>query len=434
MASSQISRRNFQKLGLGLVSGAMATQKELWASPLEIRQSMEPLRIGFIGVGTMGRGHLGAFLGMPDVEVVGISEVVQERLDSALKMVVDRAKAKPGRAGTKLSDSCKGYLDYKGLLDRKDLDAVVIATPDHWHALPAIHAARAGKHIYCEKPLTRTVSEGRMLVDEVAKGQVIFQTGSQQRSEFEGRFRLAVRAIQNGRLGKIKTVRVGVGGPAIACNLPTEEVPLGTDWDRWLGPSPKRGFHHDLCPLGVHRHFPAWRNYREFAGGSLADMGAHHFDIAQWALEMDGSGPVKIDPPTKGDTGLLFTYANGVVMHHGGPSGCTFEGTEGTIYVDRSVLKPSRDEIIKDPFSEKDKDIYPSSNHRRNWIDSIKAKKPCICPAEVGHRSASICHLANIGYWTRRPLQWDPVKERFLNDDDANNWLSHKDREPYRLG
>lgn len=253
MTFQSVNRRQFTKAAMAttlLPVGALP----VWA------QATAPLRLGFIGVGMMGRGHLGAFLGMNDVQVVGIAEVVKERLDSAMAMVVDRNKGKKDAPG------CKAHGDYQELLDRKDIDAVVIATPDHWHALNAIHAARAGKHIYCEKPLTRTVAEGRRLVSEVAKAGVIFQTGSQQRSEFEGKFRQAAEIVRNGRLGKIQTVRIGVGGPAVACTLAEEEVPAGTDWEKWMGPSPKRAFHHELCPIGIHRHFPAWRNYREYAG------------------------------------------------------------------------------------------------------------------------------------------------------------------------
>src|SRR5262249_42935942 len=155
---------------------------------------------------------------------------------------------------------------------RKDIDAVVIATPDHWHAIPCVLAAQAGKDIYCEKPLTLAIAQGRKIAEAVAKHKIVFQTGSQQRSEFGGRFRTAVEYVRNGRVGKVKTVRIGVGGPPKPCDLPEEAVPAGTDWDRWLGPAPKRGYSSVLCPKGVHGHFPAWRNYREYAGGGLADM------------------------------------------------------------------------------------------------------------------------------------------------------------------
>src|SRR5262249_42018798 len=159
--------------------------------------------------------------------------------------------------------------------ERKNIDAVVIATPDHWHAIPCVLAAQAGKHIYCEKPLTLTIAQGRKIVEAVQKNKIIFQTGSQQRSEFGNRFRTAVEYVRNGRIGKVKTVHVGVGDPNRPCDLPEQPAPEGTDWDLWLGPAPQRGYSEVLCPKGIHSHFPAWRNYREYAGGALADMGAH---------------------------------------------------------------------------------------------------------------------------------------------------------------
>lgn len=387
------------------------------------------ITLGFIGVGTMGRGHLGNFLGRGEVQVVAVCDVVAERRASAQKMVEDRyAKEKKGEF-----KGCQAYTDFREVLARKDIDAVVIATPDHWHAIPCIQAARAGKDIYCEKPLTHHVAEGRQLVDAIRKHKVIFQTGSQQRSEFGGRFRLAVELVRNGRIGEVKTVRIGVGGPAILCNLPEQSVPEGTDWDLWLGPAPKRGYHEELCPKGIHKHFPAWRRYREYAGGSLADMGAHHFDIAQWALGMDTSGPVQIEPPAKGDTGLQFTYANGIVMHHGGPADCVFEGTEGTIQVGRGKIETKPEGILKQPIGEKDWHTYPSSDHRKNWLECVKSRKEPICTAETGHRSATVCHLGNIGYWLRRSLRWDPLKEQFVGDEEANRLTTRVGREPWRL-
>jgi predicted dehydrogenase len=262
----------------------------------------------------------------------------------------------------------------------------------------------------------------------------IFQTGSQQRSEFGGLFRKAVEIIRNGHLGEIKTVRVGVGGPAVTCDLPTEECPTGTDWNFWNGPSPERGYNQILCPKGIHNHFPAFRQYREYAGGGMADMGAHHFDIAQWALGMDNSGPVKIEPPEgKEGTGLKYTYANGVVMYHGGPSGCTFEGTKGTLYVDRGKLTADPANILEATIGPDDFHVQPSDNHHRNWVDAIRSRKTPICDVETGHRSATVCELGQIGYDLRRPLEWDPVKERFVNDDDANKLLSRPMRDPWKL-
>jgi len=388
------------------------------------------IALGFIGVGTMGRGHLGAFLGRPDVQVVAVCDVVDARTQDAKKRV-ETAYAERMKKGE--YKGCDAYGDFRKLLDRKDVDAVVIATPDHWHAIPCVLAARAGKHIYCEKPLTHNVAEGRWIVNEVDKAKVIFQVGSQQRSEFANRFRTAVELVRNGRIGKVKTVRIGVGGPAVACNLPEQPVPAGTDWDTWLGPAPTRTYHKDLCPEGIHSHFPAWRNYKEFAGGGLADMGAHHFDIAQWALDMDGSGPVKIEPPMNGNSGLKFTYANGVEMFHGGNVDCVFEGADGVVNVTRGTINTKPESILMDKLPEGAWRCYPSGNQKVNWLECIKAKKACICPAEVGHRSATVCHLGNIGYWLRRPLTWDPAKEQFVGDAEANKLLSREPRPMWKV-
>jgi predicted dehydrogenase len=386
------------------------------------------LQLGFIGVGMMGRGHLSRFLSFHDVQVVAICEVEGIRRENAQQAVQQRYgdRQKSGRFR-----GCEVYVDFRELLARDDVDAVVIATPDHWHAIPCLQAAQAKKDIYCEKPLTHSIREGRMIVDAVRDHQVVFQTGSQQRSEFGGKFRTAVDLIRNGRLGTLKTIRVGVGGPPVPCDLPTESKPDNVAWDLWLGPAPERGYNQILCPQGMHRHFPAFRHYREFAGGALADMGAHHFDIAQWALEMDGGGPVRIEPPAGDATsGLRFVYANGVEMFHGGPSGCTFEGTEGTLYVDRGKIESDPASILEEPLPEDAPRVYLSTDHRRNWLDCVRSRQATICPAEVGHRSASICHLANIAYQLRRPLDWDPQSEQFA-DDQANALRFREPRSPW---
>ena len=420
-----LNRRSFNKTIFAGTMGAVASNNLFGA------QANDRLQIGFIGVGTMGRGHLGAFLNMKEVQVIAVCDVVEERLQMAHKMVANKYGGPNSQ--TEFKD-CKVFKDFRKLLEDKSIDAVVISTPDHWHTIPSIMAARQKKHVYCEKPLTHSIHEGRVLTSEVAKSGIVFQTGSQQRSEFAGKFRLAVQLIRAGRIGKIKTVRGGVGGPAIACNLETQDIPAGTDWDLWQGPAPMRGYNEALCPKGVHTHFPAWRSYWEYAGGGLADMGAHHFDIAQWALNMDGSGPVKITPPSNGEkTGLKFTYANGVEMFHGGPSGCTFEGSDATLYVDRNKMECTKEEILKEPLNKEDPSIIVADNHKKNWLEAIRGNKKTLCPAEVGHRSASICHLGNIGYRVGKPLEWDPVKETFTNNQEANKFLFREYRAPWKL-
>jgi predicted dehydrogenase len=418
-----LSRRQFLQTSAAVGLGSPILAEEPKKTP-----PSERLTLGFIGVGTMGRYHLGDFLGRKEVQVLAVCDVVAERRDDAKKIVETRyGKDKKGEY-----KGCDAYADFRKIIDRKDIDAVVIATPDHWHAIPCRLAAAAKKDIYCEKPLTHNIAEGRAIVDAVAKNGIVFQTGSQQRTEFGNHFRLAVELVRNGRIGKVKTVRIGVGGPSKACNLPTEAIPEGTDWDFWLGPAPERGYHSDLCPKGIHKHFPAWRNYWEFAGGQVADMGAHHFDIAQWALDMDGSGPIEILPPEKGDTGLKFVYANGIEMFHGGEADCVFVGEKGTIRASRDKVTSDPAEIVETPIGEKEWHCYPANNHKKNWLECVRSRKNTICPAEVGHRSATVCHLCNIGYRLRKPLRWDPAKEQF-NDAEANKLLSREPRAKWKV-
>ena len=429
-----LSRRRFMQ------SAAVAAAPLVFTRDASGVAANDKLTVGFIGMGTMNRGHLGGMLGRKEVEVVAVCDVVKERLDSAAQ-TVEKRYADRTKAGT--YKGVASYTDFRKLIDHPGLDAVIIATPDHWHAMPVILAARAKKHIYCEKPLTHNVAEGRMIVDEVAKAKVTFQTGSQQRSEFGGHFRKAVEYVWNGRVGKLKTIRIGVGAPSRPCDLPKQEAPEGTDWDAWLGPAPERPYHSDLCPKGVHSHFPAWRVYQEYAGGQVGDMGAHHFDIAQWAMKMDGDGPVQIIPPEKGTSGLKYIYESGIVMIHDqfekGPDGkdiradCVFEGTEGTILVSRNGISSLPDTILKEPLGEKAERVYPASSHHANWLECIRSGKATICPATVGHRSATICHLGNIGYHLRRKLTWDPVKEQFADDEKANAELSREPRAKWKL-
>ena len=425
---TDLSRRSFVRVAaLAVLAGpTILTSRGLGA-----RTANDRINLGFIGVGIMGRGHVHGFLNSPEVQVVAICDVVAERREHSQR---DVEKHYAGQNGKGTYKGCKVYNDFRELLERKDIDAVLIATPDHWHAIPCVMAAKAGKDIYCEKPLTLAVAQGRKIVDAVKEHKVIFQTGSQQRTEFGGMFRQAVELVRNGRIGQLKTVRIGVGGPAVPCDLPTQPTPKGTDWNFWLGPSPERGYNEILCPKGIHNHFPAWRNYREYAGGGLADMGAHHFDIAQWAMGMDNSGPVKIEPPAgKATSGLKFTYAGGIEMFHGGPTDCEFIGTEGTVFVSRDKIWSKPEGIVNQPIGPNDKLVYHANNQHQNWLDCIRSRKDPICTAEIGHRSASICHLANIGYQLRRPLQWDPTKEQFVDDAEANKLVDRPLREPWKL-
>ncbi len=294
---------------------------------------------------------------------------------------------------------------------------------------------KAGKDVYCEKPLTLTLAEGRRCIDVARKYERVFQTGSQQRSDVFGPFRQAAEIIRSRRLGKIQVVTVGVGGPSKWCDLPAEKMEPGLDWDLWLGPAPERPYNSILSPRGVHKHFPAWREYREYAGGGHADMGAHHYDIAQWCLGMDESGPIEIIPPVNPNDhrGVIYRYANGVVMVHGGPSGCTFTGTKGTLRIDRNHLTSDPASIVKDPLGKDDVHLPKSPGHHRDWLDCIRSRKRPVADVEIGARSVAITILGNLAYWNHRPLRWDPAKWEFVGDPKANEWLDRERRSPWRL-
>ncbi len=369
--------------------------------------------VGVIGMGIRGRRLMDQLMNREDIRIVGVSEVAPPRATAAVEAV----KARQG-------ESCASYIDYEELLARPDIDAVVIATQDHVHARPAVLAARHGIDVYCEKPLTLTIAEGQAIRDAVRDGKVVFQTGSQQRSEYGGRFRTACEHVRNGRIGTLERIEVGVGDPPTPCDLPDEPTPQGYEWARWLESAPRRGFHAELCPVGVHGHYPRWRQYREYGNGYFADMGAHHYDIAQWAMDTDHTGPIRILPPELVDgempkRGLVLEYDNGVKVVHGGRNGCTFHGSDGMIYVDRGVLEASNEAILNDPAGDDDFRLPETGGHVKNWIDCIRSREKPICHEEVGHRTASVCKLAVIGYELGTPLAWDPQSEIFTGSGAA---------------
>jgi predicted dehydrogenase len=397
----------------------------------------ERITLGFIGVGTQNRGHLRYFLGEKDVQVLAVCDVDTTRRENA-KATVEKRYGEQLKSGR--YKGCAAYNDFRELLARKDIDAVVIATPDHWHAIPVLEACRTGKDVYCEKPLSLTIREAKAMIDAVRKYNRVFQTGSQQRSSSE--FRLACELVRSGRIGKVQKVYVNVGGPSKPCDLPEEPLEPGLDWDRWLGPAPKRPYNSILSPRGVHQGFPDWRNYREYSGGMMTDWGAHHFDIAQWGLGMDDSGPIEIIPPDnpKAQKGLQFVYANGVVVHHGTEyepgkrvNGVAFIGSEGKIFVNRGYKASDPKEIIQQPLGEKDVHLYKSPGHQRDWLICVRSRNRPICDVEIGARSVTVCHLGNLAYWNHRKLRWDPKEWQFVNDAEANRWLDRERREPWHL-
>jgi predicted dehydrogenase len=382
------------------------------------------IRLATIGMGKMLYGsHLPHFLKMPDVRVVAVCDVDTTRREAAKKRV-DEAYG---------NSDCQAFVDYRELLAQEQIDAVACATPDHWHALVILDFCKAGKDLYCEKPLTNNLVEAKAVMDAVKASKIIFQTGSQQRSD--DNFRYACELVRNGYLGKIQRITVGVGGPPQPCDLPAEDLEPGLDWDRWLGPAPQRPYSSVLSPRGVHDHFPSWRNFREYGGGGMTDWGAHHFDIAQWGLGMDESGPVEIVPPHGEERKVKYIYADGTEVVHGGRSGITFFGTEGELFVNRGKLESKPEAIIKQPISDNQIHLYKSpggghAGHRQDWVNCVLSRQQPCCPIEIGARTVAVCHLGNIAYLhaeelAGKSLKWDPVKWQFEGNDEANKWRDY---------
>jgi predicted dehydrogenase len=383
--------------------------------------------MGFIGVGKQNRFLLTRFLAK-DTQVVAVCDVDTTRRESA-KQMVEAAYAQNAPGGYK---GCTAYADFRELLARKDIDAVCVATPDHWHAIVVVAAAKANKDIYCEKPLSLTIHEARAMVKAVRKHNRVLQTGSMQRSSSE--FYKACMLVRNGRIGQIKQVIADVGTSSKWCDLPEEPMEAGLNWDMWLGPAATRPYNSILSPRGIPKDFPAWRNYREYSGWGMTDWGAHHFDIAQWGLGMDDSGPVQIIPPEDPNawTGVRFVYANGVQLIHGKSGGVLFVGTDGQIFVNRGKFWITPETLGNEPIPENGVQLYKSTDHYQDFLDCVKTRKRPICDVEIGCRSVTVCHLGNLAYWYRRTLNWDPVKERFIGDAEANTWLDRKRRAPWQ--
>ncbi len=374
-----------------------------------------------------------------ETQVVAVCDVDRNRREDGSKRVDSHYQKQTDRGDFK---SCMVFEDFRELVARKDIDAVVIATPDHWHALTTIAAAENGKDIYCEKPLSKSIAESRAMVKAVRKHKRMLQVGSMQRSSRE--FRVACELVRNGLLGKIDHVEVGVGGPAVPCDLPEEPAEPGLNWDLWLGPAPMRPYNSVLSPRGVHNHFPNWRKYREYAGGGVCDFGAHHFDIAQWGLGMDDSGPVEIIPPSDWATaqnGVRLIYANGVEVQHAKGNGIRFFGKDGVVKVDRGMINVAIggrtfDQVdqIKEAFLKDAKiRLYESSSHMGDWLSAIKTRKPPICDVAIGARTANVCHLVNLAYYHGQTMKWNPAREKFADGTGDKSWLDVPHRAPWKI-
>ncbi len=392
----------------------------------------DQITVGFIGVGKQSGGLRGQFL-KNDARIIAACDVDATKLTAFADAVNAHYATKTGQ-GT--YNGCERYDDYRNLLNNKDIDAVVIVTPDHWHSVIAIHAAKAKKDIYCEKPLSLTVQEGRDMVRATRKHKRVFQTGSMQRSWAE--FRQAVELVRGGYIGQIKTINVNVGGPPRPWDLEAQPVPAGVNWDAWLGPNTiVRPYNNVLLPTPKDTFWGQWRNIDEFGGGGMTDWGAHMFDIAQWGLGMDDSGPVEVAPPADGSgKGLVYRYANGVEMHHrpvDGKQHCHFIGTEGEIKVARGELITTPTTLKDKVIAESERKAYFSDNHYKNFLDAIRSRNAPICDVETGHRTATVCTIGNIAYKLKRPLRWNPTKEKFENDAEANRLLSRPMRNEWAV-
>jgi predicted dehydrogenase len=446
MTSRNSSRRTF-------LQTASAAAVAPFILPSRARGANERLALGFIGVGKMNRGHLNNFLSRKEVQVAAVCDVDTTRRESARETVEKRYSE--DKAGGSFK-GCDAYNAFEEVLARPDIDAVVIATPDHWHAFIAIAAVRAGKDVYCEKPLTHNIHEALALTSAVRDTGRILQTGSQQRSSKE--FRVAAELVRNGVIGKIKHIEVSFGDPAPVYNLATEESEPGLDWDRWCGPGPLKGYSSVLSPRGVHDHFPAWRMTREFGGGMITDWGAHHIDIAQWGLGEDGNGPVEAKVPDQGGDakrGATLVYAGGVPVTHVNGRGVSFFGEDGEVHVNRGKFEFILKGESRHRFWDRDQDkgtsldrevvltereflkdakvrLYESKNHHEDWLNSIRTRELPICDVAVGASTVIACHLMNFTYWHGANFGWDPKAHQFTQGGDAA-WLTREYRGQWKV-
>mgnify|MGYP000172408734 CR=1 FL=1 len=442
------TRRSFLKATLAAGVAPLLLPARIWAAETKPNSR---LNLGFIGMGKQMRGVMGGFLSKENVQGVAVCDVDTNRRNDGKKQVEDFS--------TKKNDTsfkgCASYTDFRELLARKDIDAVVIATPDHWHAIIGIAAAQAGKDIYCEKPLTQTVHEARALVDVVRKNDRVFQTGSMQRSSRE--FFIACSLVRNGVIGKVSRVEAGFGGPGKPCDLPEQPAEAGLDWDLWLGPAPLRAYNEILSPRGVHNHFPMWRMYREYGGGMVTDWGAHHLDITQWGLGADDSGPIQVVAPPDWETaqsGGKLIYKDGVEVTHIAENGVTFYGSDGEVFVNRGKIRVTVKGVQKAKFVAKEdqpalKDqlaalekefladpkvkLYASADHKQDFLDAIAKRSKPICDVEIGARSVTACHLLNFAYNYGKTFQWDPATNTFANGTGDAKWLKRDYRGAWKV-
>jgi len=437
---STSTRRSFLKQ-----AGAVATLSP-FILPSRIRAAETApnslVTMAFIGMGLQNRSLLGNFLGQ-NVKVVAVCDVDTTRREHALKIVREFHAGNPQKGAF----GCKSYADFREIIARKDIDAVCIATPDHWHAPITLAALESGKDVYCEKPLTHNIHEAIEVMAAVKRHQRVLQTGSMQRSMSE--FRIACELVRNGVIGKLERITCKVGDPSRPCDLPEESMEPGLDWDRWVGPAPMRPYNSALCPRGVFDSYPNWRSFAEFGGGTgVCDFGAHHFDIAQWGLGMDESGPVEVHPPEKADAlrGAVMVYANGITVTQTGGEGMRFGGlrfygTDGEVEVDRGnfLMVRGKETMIQAARAEKEYltdakiRLYHSKSHGADFLERVADRKRPVASEIEGAHTAICCHLMNLAYAHRKTIKWDPANLTFTDPTCDAAWLTRNYRAPWKV-
>jgi predicted dehydrogenase len=437
-----LTRRAF--LGTAALSAApLILPSRVWSAD---SAPSRKITMGFVGMGVQNRGLLQSFLGRDDrVQVLAVCDVDTTRRNAAKSKVDDFYRGKDQAADT------AAYADWREVVARKDIDAVCIATPDHWHALVTTAALAAGKDVYCEKPLTHTVEEAVAVINGVQKHGRVLQTGSMQRSSKE--FRVACELVRNGVIGKISHVECQFAQPSKPCDLPEEPLEPGLNWDGWLGPAPMRPYNSILAPRGVHNHFPNWRLYSEYAAGFVGDWGAHHLDIAQWGLGMDESGPVEVVAAEKENAteGAILKYASGITVKHVNRGfGVHFFGEGGEVKVNRGKFelklkgrqfladgeKVSTEGAVaraeKEFLADAKVRLYatPRGDHLADFLTCVASRsKPCTHEG-IGGRTSIICCLMDASYSHRASMKWDPAAFTFTDGTGNPAWLTRE----YRAG
>lgn len=449
-----MERRDFMKKS-ALATAAFGIPTIVPASVFGKNAPSNKINIGQIGCGRIAREHDLPGTWRHDVaRIVAVSDVDSKRMADGKKLVEDYYTKKMGSPYLDV----KQYGDYREMLLNKDIDAVIISTPDHWHSQPAMEAALAGKHIYVQKPTSLTIKEGRQLVNVVNKSGVVLQLGTQQRSSEQ--FRIAAELVRNGRIGKLHTVRIGLPGDPAGPPVEPMPIPSNLNYDMWLGSTPEIPYNE----IGVHPQNdysrPGWLRHENYGAGMITGWGQHHFDSAAWGMDTELTGPRYIEAVAEfpragfwnvhGDFMVKAEYDNGVVMLTSGgyPNGIRYEGTEGWIWVSRGsytasasdpvaqgnnakALDASDPKILHSVIGENEIRLTRSTEHHGNWLDAIQGKTELLSPVEIGHRACSVCLISHIAMKLDRKLAWDPVKEEFINDAEANSHLSRPQRAPW---